>query len=368
MANFKVKSVGLVIIGICSLLNMGNKGCSKKPEAPPPRQLKKIIELGQIVSPMIQLPNGGAFDFQFVANQQIYGVLAASDMFAVREAPPIAVNPSAMMPGESLFNFNKMDMDLLSKSAADAGQYNLQAAFSQTAWCMVNLPQARIGGSINAFELIGGGGITVGFGVAGAHDITNVPEAGFYVDFAQLDLSLRAYPPLGKSLLGAVNVTSQQTKTKVAAKFNLGAFSVGPEFYYQTPLAAVTKKGLSTGITQLAALKTMAADEWYSRVLMDHDKFVSIIGGRDVNLEVGDELLIYNEEYAWSGEPCNSEYIGGVGTGDATLYGKGIVVSVGDQLSRVEITEISSTSGQMRPQVGAKVKLSKLHAQIPLPK
>lgn len=347
-----------VLVGVGALL-LGNQKCEQKPEAA--RKLKKIVEMGVVRSSPVILNGGSSFDFEYVANQQLYGVIAESGDFAIRTAPTILANPNEPSL-ENPINLTPGDMKLVEKSMAEANQSDFRAQFSRTAWCMVNLPQAKLGGSINSFELKSRGGLTIGFSDGTAIETGYGAEGSFDVESAQLDMSMYALPPLGRSRLADVNVTSKQTKTQVNFRLDLGQFVLGPRYYYQTPLATVTKRALELGVRQLS--ESMQKDNWYTRVFMDHDTHVTIVGGRDVNLEVGDRLRIYNEEYAWSGEPCDSEYLGSVGLGEDSFYATVEVVSVGDELSRVKVVQFAPNSMQKRALVGGKVVLEKLFVPL----
>lgn len=339
----------LLIISIAGLM-MGNKSCEEQPVAQP-RKLKKIVEMGRIASSPINLPSGGAFDFEFVANQQVYGVLAENEAFTLRYTPPIVSAPS-QSSGDSFLSLSKYDKTAFKSFAKNAGRDDFQVQFSKQAWCMVNLPQTRISGSVNSFEMIGGGGLTIGFNSNGQHNSNGVPELGFNVEFAQLDVSMIAMRPLTNKVMAASNVTSKQTKTQVSFGINLGAFRLGPKAYYQTPLATVTKKALTTAVSNLDA--QLESEEWFTRVLADHDTHIVVIGGKDVKLLEGDELLIYNEDYYWDGEPCNSTYRGGGASADAAVA-KIKIDWVGDEISRGRVIEQADEAVM----IGSKVKLFK---------
>lgn len=337
---------------------MGNQSCQKQVVAK--RSYKKIVEMGSIQAQPILLPGGGIFDFKFVANQQMYGVITASKKFAMRSAPPIAADPSLSVGGNlesnQYFNLSKADLGLMQKSL-DANKKTVQSVFSRESWCMVNLPQAKISGSINGFEISGGKGLNIGYSPAGVSSVFGGGVA-FETQSAQLDLSMRAMPPLGTTVLAAANIDS--TQTKKATKFNLSyaGLSAGMSYFYSTPLASVTENGLTMGLNALA--KQMGDDTWYSRVFADADKAVILVGGLDVGYKVGDQLDIYNEQYAWDGEPCNSNYLGGVGTGSSSFYARVEIVSVGDQLSEAKVLKIDANATQGFASVGAKVRLHKL--------
>ncbi len=348
----------LTLVSSAGLL-MGNQSCQQ--QVPTTRTYKKIVEMGSIAAQPIKLPDGSSFDFRFVANQQLYGVVAESTNFTLRSAPPISSNPAfastSSVADSNYFNLSKADMSMLQKGF-DESKSDFRSVFSRSAWCMVNFPQAKIYGSINSFEMVGGGGLSIGYtpagpvssGIAGAN-------MNFNVQYAQLDLSMRALPPLGSTILGATNVTAKQTKTNINLGINFGLFSIGPSYFYSTPLATVTKRGLATGLTQL--YDQMAKDDWYSRVFADQDTQVVVVGGSDVGYKIGDQLDIYNEQYAWDGEPCNSNYLGSTGMGSDSYYARVEIISVGDQLSQAKVIKIDPNATQSFASVGAKVKLYK---------
>lgn len=345
--NKKIFKSLLVIPG--ALLLMGNKSCQQQPVEVKKRELKKIVEMGKIYSSPINLPSGGKFDFEFVANQQIYAVLSNNDSFALRYNTPINIKETSLT-GEKTFNLNSNDSKLMKVWATDS--IAEKTTLSKEAACMVNLPQARLSGAVNAFELIGGGGLTIGFNQGGAHDVASLPELGINIEWSQLDISMAAYQPLSQGLLAAANVNAKQTKTQVSFAFNVGAFRLGPKVYFESPLAKVTENALKKAVS---ALKTgLDKEDWYSRVIENYDNFLSIVGGKNINLELGDQLNVYNEEYTWEGEPCASRYLGGWASEPAAIIE---IDRVGDEVSRGKVIWF----GNENVKVGAKVKILKLH-------
>lgn len=348
----KLSKVSVLLAG--AAMTMGNQKCEQ--QVAPERSLKKIIELGSIRSSSINLP-GGSFDFQFVANQQIYDVLLNSDQFTLRYNPPIATRPEELYASgdDGFFNLSQEDGRMMKAFSQAAGKSNYEVQYAKTAWCMVNLPQAKISGSVNSFELIGGGGLTIGFNPTGAHSTSGLTSAGLNVEYAQLDMSMVATRPLTSKIMASANVTSKQTKTKVSFGLNFGSFTLGPSAYYQTPLASVTKKALQKAVDDISA--TLKTEEWYTRVMANHDTHLVVVGGLDVNLEEGDQLLVYNEDYYWDGEPCDSNYLGG-GASASSAVAKIEIDWVGDEISRGRIIEQNGYNAV----IGAKVKLHKMHA------
>ncbi|MGZ3769392.1 MAG: hypothetical protein ACXVCP_12110 [Bdellovibrio sp.] len=347
------KGIKVLVMVAGAAMTMGNQKCQQK--APEGRSLKKIVELGAIRSSSVLFPGGSSFDFQFVANQQIYGVLTESKEFTLKYNPPIAAPPQETKNGDDgFFNLTKADGKMMKAFSQAVGKDNYNLQYAKTAWCMVNVPQAKISGAINSFELVGGGGITIGFTPAGALPTNGLNSLGINVEWAQLDLSMYATRPLTSTIMASSNVDSKQTKTKVNFALTFGAFSVGPSAYYQTPLAKVTKTALTKSVSSLD--DQLKKEDWYTRVLANHDTHLVIVGGADVNLEVGDQLLVYNEDYYWEGEPCNSRYLGG-GAQASSAVAKIEIDWVGDEISRGKVIQQSDDNAV----IGAKVKLFKFH-------
>lgn len=336
---------GLLILPLMGLL-MGNTGCQEE-QVVNPRQLKKIVDLGPISASPLVVPGGGSFDFKFVANQQIYGVLAESAGFALKYLPALSTASSTV---DVTSNLSTGDQSLMMKVASNTGS-NGVVNWSKEATCMVNLPSARLYGSVNSFVMTGGGGLTIGFTPAGSFSSVS-GNANFQVEYAQLDLSMIGVNALTNGTISAVNVDSKQTKTAMNANISLlSMFNLGPSYYYQTPLATVTKKALTLAVEGLK--KGFDKEVWSTRALANMDTHITIIGGTNVNLQKGDELEFYNELHYWDGEPCSSVYRGGVAT---EAVASGTVEYVGEDISIVKLTKQTDENVV----VGAKVQLVKL--------
>lgn len=329
---------------------MGNQSCQQQPEAT--RELKRIIDMGKLTAPSITLPQGGTFDFQYVANQQVYSVMQTSDHFALRYGTPVVPTSSTATEAKTL-NLSNNDRVMMKAAALNAG-VSEKPVMSKEAECLVNLPNERISGSVNSFEMIGGAGVQIGFNAAGPLDVSGLTGLGFSIQWAQLALSMFATNPLTAGVMSSANVTADQTKTSVNFTLNVGAFSVGPSAYYQTPLAKVTENGLIKAADALyTGLENSSEGEWYTRVLMDQDTHLVIIGGKDVGVKVGDQFNVYNEYAVWDGDPCNSKYYGSAPSDPvATIQ----IDTVGDYISFGKVTVQTDEN----PVIGAKVRVLKL--------
>lgn len=353
----KIKYVfSLPMIG---LFCMGNTSC-KQTSSTSSRQLKKLVEFKKIDAKPINLGSAGSFDFEWVVNNDMYPVLSKTDSFTFKYRQNAVTgnsNFSSSVASKATLDISQVNLGL--KPADQAQLENLVISktgsyvpptFSTAAQCMVDLPQAYINGAINSFEMIGGGGINLGYTPAGS--VSNVTgQLQLSIQKAQLDMTMNAIDPLSSYVIASTIVDQKQTSTKLNFLLNLFPLTAGFNYYYSTPLATVTKKALTKAVQNIAGV--LNKQEWYTRVLYDLDPELAVIGGTNMGLQVGDQLAIYNDLYAWEGEPCNSNYIGGASTRPAVIVE---VIGVGLELSYVKVIESTRVAD---PVVGAKVKLFK---------
>lgn len=345
-----------MVVSLAGLL-MGNKSCEKKPAAPEPRSLKKIVDVGQISSQPVKLPDGSVFDFQFVVNQQIYSVLFESQAFAFRyKAPVVGLSLASDGSVMSRLNMGKASMDFYEKTMGKPATQIVVP--SKLAYCLFNKPQARISGAITSFELISGGGLSLGFNKLGEHAGLGI-GANFDVDVYQLEMDMRAVTPDTGSTITSVTKRSNKSDYAGGLSLQIGPFSIGPSYYYNTPLAKVTRKTLEAAVQSIK--DAMKDTDWFSRVLdyqESDDNLVAIIGGTNVGMQVGDQLAIYNEITYWTDEPCNSQVShegGALGTPVAIMQ----VSDVSPEISSGHFIEVyEDFNPAYMP--GAKVKVHKL--------
>ncbi|MES3037790.1 MAG: hypothetical protein V4736_07780 [Bdellovibrionota bacterium] len=359
----KISKKSLVMmLPLLGLMSMGNQSCQQS--SANKRQLKKLVEFKGLDAKPINLGTAGTFDFQWVATSQIYSVLFKSQAFTFKIAPtPTTTVPSMdAAPVQSKSTLDLSDVNLGLK-AGDLAQYEnwvleknggnyQEPTFSNEARCMINLPQLSLAGSINSFEAVGGGGLSIGYSPTGP--TTNLGGSlSFKVEYAQLNLSMNAIDPLSNFVKASTTIDQKQTKTNLNFMLNLVPFAGGLDYWSSTPLATVTQKALTKAVLNIAGQVSdgKPGNEWYTRVLHDLDPELAIIGGANMGLQVGDQLAIYNDLHAWSGEACNSTYIGGASIKPSAIVE---VVGLGDELSYVTIKERF-----LDPVVGAKVKMYK---------
>lgn len=349
-----------LILVATGLLLMGNQSCEKNGnvEVPKPRKLKKIVDVGLVQSRMVDMPGGQKFDFQYVINQQIYPVLQASEGFAFRYKPPFNESPSQL--GSNIrfadMNLGTNDVQLLERTFGRNAVPNV--VMSDEIACLVNLPQYRLWGTINSFELMNKIGLGLGFTTAGAYSPNGIPSVNFGVETYQLDMNMVASNPVTSEVYGAANVTAKQTRTQLEFTLPLSNLLFDPSFYFQTPLARVSYNALEKSIKEIQEQLDTKQD-WYTRVLYADEHVATILAGSNHNVQKGDVFNIYNEKTFWISEngeipvPCESRL-------QSTLDGEPIAsIEVFDVSTDASAGKVIFESG-IPIKMGAKVKIRKL--------
>lgn len=343
-----------------AFLSMANKSCKKEDEKPPEPEAKRLlkhrVELSQISSPAIELPGGGFFDFQFVASSQLYDVLMEDGHFTF----PYTFSPAPRTQAQfRQQNFSQRDVQLFSllMGVAPSASEKILPSPDEDVACLVNMPHAYIAGSIRAFEMLSKSGFYLGFGLNGGHDASVFPSVSIMVQKAQLDLGVVSYSSIRRRTLAVGSATSKQTQVDINLSINFGNFKLGPKYFFQSPLAGVTKNALKMAVNQLS--DSMKKEQWYTRVRSNVDARILLEGGLDVGLMEGDELEIFGEEHEWEGRPCKSRYLGSVQTEEPIALVR--ITKVSDAFSLAEPIKLTDWN----PQTGDRVFVKTL---VPLPK
>lgn len=326
----------MVLISLSALM-MGNQKCEE-----PNRNLRRRVQMGTIDAPAIPLPNGGKFDFKFVANAQMYDVLRKTQSFST-----------------STVSGGQLDLDEMTQADRDAfnrceDPLDFQSSvFSKVATCMVNMPQAVISGDIVNFELTTAGGLTIGIPSFGGL------EAAIDVKKAVLTMAMTAYDPLIPGhVKAATTQRANRFETDLNFSFNVGGFEVGPRAYFKSDLSKVVAQAMENSVNDLKQ-QFDQAEPWFAMVMKNCDKAIIINGGSasDVGLQVGDILEVHNVWYNWEGEACNSKLLSSM---QSSPMGKPVAVAqveiVGDTMSQARVIE--QTGEKIQP--GARVYIRKL--------
>ena len=325
---------------------MGNEGCEEQEPlntAPEDQRiLRKLIEVGKLQAQPMNLPGGGTFDFEFVANAQFFELLTRSDYFVVPYRRTVA-------NGSTTFSVEDENLMTDWQTFGEA-----RAMDSSTdASCLVELPQLTIGGEVRSFEMKSGGGLSIGFGPFGSYETNNIfPSANVKVQNAELEVGVKAIDTLEEVLLAGSTGEATQSRVDLGLNINFGNFSLGPSYYFQSPLADVTRNALTKSLNDV--IEKLAEEPWYTRVIEDRDSHLVIGGGNRAGLQRGDILEVYNETHYWSGTPCLSDYRGSISAEQPVAVVK--VSQVGPGVALAQVLE----QGQMNPAIGAKVVVRKL--------
>ena len=332
---------------------------AKKAPKVEPRVLKRLVEMGQVTSSPFNLPAGGKFDFQFVMNAQMYDVIQNHTGFAINYVQPVAAPIASPL---SVGDQKLMKVWSKSVSQAPQGGYSLDSS------CLMYMPMAKLSGTVRSFEAKSGIGLSIGFSPAGPLDPGSGSGGGSLsldIKTAQLDLGVVAVSPMAtvstSTILASAEATAKQTQTNIGLSINFGNFRIGPQFFFQSPLAQVTRKALTNALTDLNA--KMQFMPWFTRVIYNHDTHLVVTGGNNVGLKEGDQLAIFNEEHYWQGEPCNSLYIGGFKQNGKTPTAIIELESVGQDISRGRVIQQDS---MYNVRLGAKAEILKLVPNTPV--
>lgn len=347
------------ILGALAIFTMGNEGCQDKNA----RKLKKRASLSKISAQKMRLPDGTTADFEYLANAQIYDVIAKNNEFILPYGGNVAQTAFAETKMYSLADQSNLSQ-WQNRTSNDL--YFKAAVSSSVPECLRRLPQVELAGVIESFEVVGGGGMTFGYG-PNVNPKLPPTSASLNVQFAQLTTNLQSYHPLTRIVNGSGRANGTHTKMDLNLTIDLGLFKFGPKAFFQSPLANVSHQALSKTLQFLAADYDKRATEqkrplWETQVRNDDGDHVIIYGGRVHGLKVGDELAIFTQRHLWenNGTPCATKYEGALRTSDlpvALIRIEG-EQDLGDEIARARITQ----KGSGRPEEGAQVVIYKFAA------
>jgi hypothetical protein len=359
-----------LLLGVV-VASLGNEKCEDSTIKT--RELKRRVQMGAVQAPQISLPQGGKFDFQYVANAQMYNILRKTDAFSTATIDPAKVyDPSGLSQEEAQVFHQCEDVE---DEYITANGVHQKTTFTQLAACMIDMPQGIISGNILDFALVGKGGVTLRLS-----QIPYLQGANFEFQKYELSVSMRVMHPLQRGGIyhGDKKIIASTAKEKyskdygVGFNLNFGGFELGPSYYYKSPLRKVVDEALTASINDL---KTQWNDSepWYAMVLRSCDKYIYINAGNasDAGLREGDLLKIQNVNYRWEGQSCRSHLLGSVDyVGGPVGYAK--VVSVGDNISAAVVLDRDPQYPYSRDQIirpGARVYVEKLiEPQVPVKK
>lgn len=306
---------------------MGVEGCQQQET----RNLRRRVQMGKIQAPTMMLPGGrGPFDFQFVANAQMYDILRKTGSFSTATIDPNKTYDPSGLSNDEAASFNQCTDPLEPKGAG----LHAKSTISEYGACMIDLPQGVVSGAILNFQLTSSAGTSVSL-----LDIPLLPSLSFDFKSYELSMALNVMDPLivGQNI-AATSKQSFANNLTVAATVNFGGFQLGPKLYYDSPLRQVVDNGMTMAVTDLKSQWDRALP-WYAMVLRNCDKSIYINAGNktDAGLMVNDLVRIHNVRYRWAGEVCASHLMGTDMNENPVAWAR--IVSVGDTISVAKIVE-----------------------------
>jgi len=364
------------VLPMIALTMMGNQSC-EQPQAET-RELKRRVQISYLEAPEMTLPDGGRFDFAYVARQQLANILSKTKTFTTARVDPNKIYDTAgLTPAEDAQFYQCID------DADTVGNgLSAKSTLSQTAACMIEMPHGLVSGSIYDFSLISKTGGTLGLS---AISFLTLANASFTYEKSELSVQMRAVHPL--MLGGITGETADKngrmiiatTDQKAYAKnwggsLNIG-FSIaqiGGSAYFKSNLSNVVEDGVSQALGDMK--KSWDSHEpWYAMVLRSCDKFIYINAGSssDMGLKVGDIVKIQNVTYEWEGRACGSRLLSTIDSGiagGAQPVGYARVTTVGVNIAAAEILDkdpnYPHSAQTIKP--GARVYMEKMVVPAPV--
>ena len=302
----KIKNIFKLGTMIClATLTMANKECEKQPE---PRQLKKNIKIiGMEASTFM---DSSQFNFAEQAQERAGATIFSTPYFYERNNYPKAedyLDEQKFNAAQSAAFGQKMTVS--KKISLKSWFPNLNSTqkisvnnFNSKSNCLIERPQHYIQGKILSLEAHSGGRLVFGFSAA----VAQLPiQASISIDRMKMDMAMNTYD----------SWTQEKTQSQIASvlkkdmalKFgiDLGIINIGPQIYRKTGLAEVTGDVLKKAIEQTGtSLNSMTGQQWKSRVVINNDNYIGILGGEELGIQVGDQFVVENENHSWLGEPC----------------------------------------------------------------
>ena len=109
------------------------------------------------------------------------------------------------------------------------------------------------------------------------------------------------------------NVKGEAMMRKKDFRFNIGIdmFNGGLGYFKQTPMSKLTTAALNNGLSKLEQDLIAKGATWNTRVVYssEEDKKVIVPIGRMSGVQPGDTFKIFNVNYIWKDQPCDSELL-----------------------------------------------------------
>lgn len=180
--------------------------------------------------------------------------------------------------------------------------------------CEISYYDFRIDTHLISFEMIDKKGFRFGFNL-----ISNfMASLGLALDVKKSEMSFVMDVFQTHNYLASIEGKVDGKETGFTGKIGYNGINLGYESFSRLPVSKLTRQGLLNTLGSVSRdLDSRVAsgrlNSWSTRVLKkvkNSQSKVIIQAGSESGLIPGDELAVYHMTHEWSGEPCDSEYLG----------------------------------------------------------
>ena len=178
--------------------------------------------------------------------------------------------------------------------------------------CLDNKVDFVLNTEVVGFEMQGGGGLNAGFSPTGIA-LTNL-KIGVNYSQGRLQTMMHVEDPL-KPGVPIADIGGSATARNITFSLDFAAalLSMGPSFYYSTPISTLSANALGNNLTALGKnLAALDESEWWTTITqLDGQQGFFVPIGSHAGLAVGDQFKVMDARYVWAnkGQPCVDELI-----------------------------------------------------------
>ena len=202
-----------------------------------------------------------------------------------------------------------MESVMTTETALDRVNRGKSINDGNTPQCLVEYEEFSLDVKLAAFEIYSKKGFEFGFSLSGLLKLL-----GFSFKTEKGVMTL--YMGLSESI-DPTNwvsyVEGNATMNKKDFRFNIGIdqFSGGMSYFKQTPMSRLTGNAVKNGLYNLQQELDRKVVRWKTRVVFaEEDKQMLVLPvGAVSGLQAGDLFNIYNVNYIWKDQPCESELL-----------------------------------------------------------
>ncbi len=221
--------------------------------------------------------------------------------------------------------------------------------------CLVNRPDYSLEVIVDSYEITSSGGLSFGFNLL--NQFLKALGASFKTKSGLVTMEMNLYEPFEDSnAIASGKGSGKSSGNEFKANIDAYLFNVSADYYYQTPFAVLTEKGLRN--TFVYTLNSLAEVEtpWSSTVTsIDSSESVMIAVGSMAGIQQGDQFNMYEIKQHWASQPCASAYLP-VKVSELPLA----VGSVTQVFKNAAVIKISKYNYQSAITIGTLVEVAKL--------